>query len=449
MNEQLNLVLITIDSLRADHLSCLGYNKQKTPNIDALARKGALFTQAFSNGGGSVTSFPSIMTSTYPLMNPNSNAENDLFWIKLSDKWTTIAEVLRSNGSSTAAFKNRKGDISSIFGYDRGFDLFEPFGWVNESLFTKLGHKISFLRGNKYQRANFINQKATSWLERKAKNFFLWLHYMDVHLPYNPPNLSVIKRLYAVRLAEKLENSAKELSRKDIELLTTLYDREIKSLDNKIGMLLTEMDEMGISVENTFFVLMSDHGDQHMEHGECGHGRLYDEVLHVPLIICGPNIERDTIVEEQISLLDVAPTIVDLLGIAPVRAFQGKSLLPLIMGEKESRICSYVISEEIGANYSIRTKNWKYIRNDRTNTHELYNLREDSKEKSNLVNEYPKKVKEYSTILSQHKIMEEKIGKTLFEERNSFLTKEREFLGIYPKKDKAFQSKVLGTSRDV
>ena len=112
-----NVVLMTIDSLRADHVSCLGYSNQITPNLDNLAKKGALFSQVISNGAGSVTSFPSIMTSTYSLMNLNSRAHvTGTFWVKLSDIHSTIAEVLKSKGYSTVAFINWKMDISSIFG---------------------------------------------------------------------------------------------------------------------------------------------------------------------------------------------------------------------------------------------------------------------------------------------------------------------------------------------
>ena len=126
-----------------------------------------------------------------------------------------------------------------------------------------------------------------------------------------------------------------------------------------------------------------------MEHGEWGHGRLYDEVLHIPLIICGPNINKNIVVEEQISLIDVAPSIIDLLDIRKVETFHGRSLLPLIEGEERTQGHNYIISEEIGSNFSCRTKNWKYIRYDRINTHELYNLQIDPKEKTNLANEQP------------------------------------------------------------
>ncbi len=442
-----NVILVTIDSLRADHISCLGYVNNETSAMDSLTRSGALFTQAFSNGGGSATSFPSIMTSTYSLMNPNSGGQNEKIWVSLSNKWITIAEALRSKGFSTAAFKNIKMDLSSVFGYDRGFDIFDDPELRGKTMVDRLHRKIDYLRGNKYQRANIINQKAFSWLKKHPQLFFLWLHYMDVHLPYNPKRLSITDRLNVIRLDRKTSYNAEQLSSADLKILRTLYDAEIEYIDEKIGTLLCELNKMGLSTENTFFIVLSDHGDQHFEHGEWGHGRLYDEVLHVPLIICGPDIDKRSIVEEQVSLLDVPPTIIDLLGIKKVESFHGNSLLSLIEGEHRRQESTYVISEEIDS-FSCRTTSWKYIRHYRSNTHELYNLKSDPSEKTNLANKYPEKTEECNAVLDRHLLIEKQDSRGIIEEQRTFSTKEHEFLERVNKKEKTFFSTILGIPRN-
>lgn len=446
-----NVILMTIDSLRADHVSCLGYSNQITPNIDNLAKKGALFSQVISNGAGSVTSFPSIMTSTYSLMNPNSRAHaTGTFWVRLSDKHSTIAEVLKSKGYSTVAFINRKMDISSIFGYHRGFDDFNEFLETIErnSFITWMLQKLNTLRGNKSIRADIINEKAIVWLKNhRQKPFFLWLHYMDVHTPPNPKNISVLKRTEAIRLGAKIQGSSVNLSAKETNCLVELYDQEIRYVDNRIGILFDRLAEMDITLDNTYFILLSDHGDQFMEHGEWGHGRLYDEVIHVPLIISGPDIKENTLIENQVSLLDLAPTIIDLLKIPKIKTFLGKSLLPLLDQKVHKQNKNYVISEELTRDFSCRTDNWKYIIHDRTNTHELYNLRTDPKEKMNLASKHSEKVKELNGIISKHTLMEERVDSLISKGRDLFSSEEMEILKKYPKKDIAFLSKVFGIPR--
>jgi arylsulfatase A-like enzyme len=443
MGMRQNVILITVDSLRADHLSCLGYAKPTTPNIDALARKGVLFSQTFSNGGGSATSFPSIMTSTYASMNIPSNT-HDAFWIKLSKNWSTIAEVLKHTGFSTAAFKNFKDDLCSIFGYNKGFDLFDEIIHFNDKTIDKIYRKIRYLQGYKYIRANKINQKAISWCSKTKENFFLWLHYMDVHLPYNPKNISIRNRIQAIKLGEKIKNNPDQLSQKEIETLIDFYDAEIRYLDSQIGELLSKLMKICITPDETFFILLSDHGDQFMEHGEWVHGRLYDEVLHVPLIISGPDIKRNTVIQEQVSLLDVAPTITHLLGIEKVDTFCGTSLLPLIEGE--NRKTNHVISEEIGQDYSCRTQNWKYIRHDKSDTYELYNLQVDPKEKLNVVYDYPEIVEELDEIINKHIEMRKRLNHSITAETD-FSEEEQESLKKVRPQEERFISKVLGLPR--
>jgi len=194
----------------------LGYSQKTTPYIDSLADNGVLFTNAFSNGGGSAESFPTIMTSTYVLMNPNSNLENNMLWAKISEKYLTLAELLKKNGYKTAAFVNQKIDLSSTFGYHRGFDTFKDFENNVKSLKAKLYRKINTLMGNKFVRAEVVNYEVVRWIKKVRKPFFLWVHYMDVHSPPNPKNVSFLNRLGVIRTIQKISNEAPKVTKKKL-----------------------------------------------------------------------------------------------------------------------------------------------------------------------------------------------------------------------------------------
>jgi len=427
MNHTQNVILITIDCLRVDCIGCLGHRHQATPNIDDLVRNGVLFSQAISNGVGTPESFPSIMTSTYPLMSPNSGGLHDSFWVKLSSKWHTIAEVLRSREFSTAAF-NANPWLTSIFHYDRGFDIFDDSlkSYRRNNVFDKLRRKLGTLRGDKFLRAKLINKKAFSWLRNNLDRFFLWLHYMDVHSPYNPKKISKLKRIDAIRLERKISRNPQTFSKKELERWKSFYQEEIAYVDREIGFFLDELEHIGISSDNTFLILTADHGEQFMEHGEWGHGRLYDEVLRVPVIVNGPGIIRNTVIENQVSLLDLAPTIVDLFNIPKVQTFLGTSLVPM-MKDGGAKSNKYVISETLTQNFSCRTEDWKYI-TDRKDRRELYNLQVDPNEKTNLASRETKKVKELNAIVSKHILMEEKAKQSIPEEHAVLHKKEMEVI---------------------
>jgi len=430
MNKKQNIILLTIDSLRADHLGCFGYFKDVSPNIDKLASEGVFFSQAISNGDATPSSFPPIITSSYPSLHLIREAlgRKQVF---LSSDRMTIAEVLKKNGYSTAAFNAKNPLISSFFHYDRGFDVFDDqmdeFFKGNKArnkILHSLTHPIQYCNwhmaalvkyvlGKAPNSANAINKKAISWLRKNGSSFFLWLHYMDVHSPYN--SSSFVERMKAFRLDRKMR-SGKDLSGYELRMLVKVYDDSIKYLDHEIGCFLNELERSGISCDDTYIIFTSDHGEQFMEHGRVGHGLVYDEVLHVPLVICGPGIEKNTVIKDQVSLLDIGPTIVDLLHIPKVKSFQGRSLLPLINGKDNTK--RDVISE--GSNplidnskqFSFRTEEWKYIltlnEDNRQLKAELYNLHRDPGEKENLIEIEKTKAEEFRSKILNHIAMEER-----------------------------------------
>jgi len=227
---------------------------------------------------------------------------------------------------------------------------------------------------------------------------------MDVHTPYIPLDSTITERLKAFRLFWKIWRNNWNISDDELKTIAHFYDREINYVDNEIGLFLNEINKMGISLDNTYIIITADHGDQLMEHGSIGHGFFYEEVIRVPLIICGPGIRKNVTVEDLVCLMDLGPTILDLLNVQKVDSFQGESLLPIMYEKKASK--DAVILEGINSNsFAYRTNEWKYIlmdNNSKDVSEELYNLRTDPKEKTNLVNEEKTKAEEFKSKIFDH-----------------------------------------------
>ena len=429
-----NVILITIDTLRPDHLSCLGYPRKTTPQLDEMAKHGILFTNAISNGSSTLTSFRPILTSTY-----HSLYDDDKF---LSKYRVPIQEVLKRYGYSTAAFHSNPY-LSALLGYNRGFDtfievsdfkkdellkgtkakgfesLFHKFLFMSKLAKFKLNKLYKFSKGEPFARANTLNEMALAWLKKQPDKFFIWLHYMDVHTPYVPQkeylklfsssSHNIIKEL---ELYLKIKQGMRKInpegiSEKDLKLLIDLYDAEIRQVDAQVGFFLDELGKIGI-LDETLIIITADHGEEFFEHGAFGHAKqhLYDELLHVPLIIYAPCIGENIIINEQVELLSIAPIIVDILGLKrELDNFMGKSLLPLINGNKEGS--KSVISEASRNKISYREPKWKCIFDNESKKYELYALYNDPNEKENVADREKEKVEEMKRKILYHEgIME-------------------------------------------
>jgi arylsulfatase A-like enzyme len=409
-----NILLITIDSLRFDHLGCYGYRKGTSPNIDKLASRGALFLQAISSGGNTPSAFPSLLASALP---PVDESE----WRGRMQWHTTLAELLRRAGYRTAAFHSNPY-LTSFFNYNKGFDVFEdnlqrirvltireriarkivlsslirPFLTFLTRLYRRFFGLFLVIRGRPIVPAQKISSQAVRWLKSHNGSFFLWLHYMDVHIPYMPPRQYVsqfqeqeISRYEMSRLWEKMLATPPQLSPLEVKKLKNLYDADIKYVDDAIGWLL---DKAGNRLENTIIVVTADHGDEFGEHARFGHQTIYDGIIHVPLIIRWPEAEAKVIVRDQVSLLDLPPTLADLAGLGKVDTFHGESLLSLMKGEQEAAR-GVISTAHLPARprfLAYRTPEWKYIRTESLDSEgsvlgeELYDLRNDPGETRNL-----------------------------------------------------------------
>jgi len=448
-----NVMLITIDSLRFDHLGCYGYSRDTSPNIDRLAATGTLFSEAISSGGETPSAFPSILASALPPTQYNECKT-------IMQHQTALAEVLGKAGYSTAAF-NSNPFLTCLYGYNKGFYKFEE-GWdtpkiwiMREWLVEKVSSRkpsqsllqflakldkyfesISFtLGGHPTLPAEQISAQSLSWLKKQKGNFFLWLHYMSVHNPYMPPsrylrqlNAKPVSRQKMSSLWRKLTIGPKALSKAEMMTVNDLYDASIGYVDDAIGQLL---DKVGKQLENTIIIVTGDHGDEFGEHGKAGHMTLYDGIVHVPLVINGPKVKVGAVVKTQVGLLDLAPTIIDLIGMDKVTAFHGESLLGVMKGKPKTKrgvvsTLPAISAQEVIIAY--RTPDWKYIRTESTTipdeilTEEIYNLKDDPGETVNLAGRETAAAEKFkaeaATAISELK-------KTKTEEFTTIIEKER------------------------
>jgi arylsulfatase A-like enzyme len=332
-----NVLVISIDTLRADHLGCYGHS-QKTPAIDSLASKGVLFENAISQVPLTLPSHSSIFTGLYPDQHGVRNNENFV----LDQKHTTLAELFRQNGYATGA-------VVGSFSLDSSFQVDQGFQFYEDKIGTTHDPEVD---RHVERRAESVWKLGRSWIESQKGPWFCFLHFFDPHFPYNPPQ----------RFAQN-------------------YDGEIAYTDKIIEQVLQSVD-----YRTTIIVLLSDHGEALGDHGEENHGVfLYDEALKVPLIILAPGLNPRR-VAQQVRLVDVAPTIVELADLTKKASFSGASLVPHLNGngkELPAYSESYYTNMLMGwaPLHSIRWNNKKWIDAPKG---EFYDLAKDPKELKNL-----------------------------------------------------------------
>jgi len=346
-----NVVLITIDTLRPDHLGCYGYTSIETPNIDRLAGSGARFTQAYTPVPITLPAHTSLLTGMFPL----ATGVHDFMGNRVSPGTGTLAGILHDHGYSTAAFIGAPV-LDSRFGLNQGFDTYFDH-------FQLAGKEEVHLDAMKRPGDQVVDE-AQKWLnQHPSRPVFLWVHLYDPHNPYHPP----------APYAERYRGRP--------------YDGEIAFADAQVGRLLTTLNREGL-LEKSLVVLASDHGESLGEHGEKTHGFfIYNSTLHVACIIKVPG-DAPRVVNDEVSLVDVMPTVLQGLGIPIPAGVQGRSLVSQVAGgarEGESSLYaeSYPPLRHFGWNSlrSLQWRGWKYIETTRP---ELYDTRTDPKELKNL-----------------------------------------------------------------
>ena len=293
-----NVVVITIDTLRADHLGCYGYTQIRTSNIDALAADGVRFVRAYTPVPVTLPSHTVIFTGTYPMF----SGMHDFSGNKLSANQPTLASVLKEQGYATAAVIG-SAVLDSRFGLNRGFDFYYDhfdFSRLDESNLDEMERP-----------GNQVADTTLDWLGKNyQKKFFLWMHLYDPHYPYRPP------APYSEEYKERP------------------YDGEIAFADEQVGRLIGFLKEKGL-YQNTLIVLSGDHGESLGEHGEKTHGfYIYNATLHVPLIIHLPSDGRGRTVDDLVSTADLMPTVLHVLKVEVPSQVQGRDLSPIVAKKK-------------------------------------------------------------------------------------------------------------------
>ncbi len=372
-----NVVLVSIDSLRHDHLSCYGYARATSPNIDRLAAEGVRFDQAISTTSWTLPAHAALFTGLYD--SAHGLVDNDL---RLSEEHVTLAEVLGANGWRTAGFFGGPY-LHPTFGLAQGFESYQS---CMTALPDTLGEEA--VRGD--SRAKHAKshgdvtgprtlEEVRKWLDGNlagggGKPFFLFLHLWDVHHDFLPPKeyVELFDPGYQGPLTGKdflfdpLISPRMEL--REFEHLLALYDAEIRFTDYILGQILAELERRG-AAENTLVVVTADHGEEFFEHKGKGHQRtLYDEVVRIPLIFhwegrFGAKDKQARTVAQQVRIIDVMPTILTLCGIQRRPAMLGRDLTPLLLGGElpdEPALCELLVDERLA--WALRTPTLKAIR---------------------------------------------------------------------------------------
>lgn len=456
-----NIILITIDDLRSDRLGFMGYDKDTSPFLDKLAKKGVYLPNFFANAPYTTASISSLLTSTLPLV-PDD-------YIPFGKSRTSLATILREKGVKTIGIHSNPW--FPLYGYGKDFDLFMDPMKSNVSQNTNTSHLGSFknLVNNiksrlkyldvknfdnrikrigrilkimkeaemdsssiPYANAEKINNSVIEKLRKQNDNFFLWIHYMDVHGPHflRDKSSSEIKKKCLSTIGQII-TSGKKYTSKEKELMNSLYDDDVRYIDKKIEELFKELSNI-CDLEKTTVIITADHGEELGEHGGFGHDdpiKLYDELLKIPLIIWNAKMDFDD-KKALSSLMDISPTILDNLDIEKHPSYIGNSLFE--EGVKRRSIISQGIQdEEYDPNQkgafkngvelsSYRTKNKKLIYSS-DNKMELYDLATDPNETKNIVhsekdtvkkmlNEFFSKIKSYQQTAEEYKLTEELKG---------------------------------------
>jgi arylsulfatase A-like enzyme len=417
----MNVVLVTVDSLHADHVGCYGYDRDTTPNIDQLAAEG-VFVDTYANANATRASFPSILTSTYPLAYGGFDY--------LSDRRTMVSTPLQSAGYATGGFHSNVW-LSRDFNYDRGFDTFydsksDPGllarlrGFIKTNL-NQDGVVYNLLQtvydgaerqagidiGQTYKNAETTTERALDWVREVEPPWFLWVHYMDVHHPYVPrpgyaaemgTDLSVGER-EAIQLRRKMLERPGDVTEAERQTLIDLYDAEIRYTDEQIGHLLNTIDT---AFDETTVLVTSDHGEEFGEHGGFSHSpSMYDEIIHVPLVCSGDGIETEGYAETVTQLLDISPTILDIADVGIPATYEGQSVRQRLTEDVDATVISETENED-GLRLSIRRDGWKYIWDQGEGMRELYDLVEDPGEMENVVDEKSAVVDDLHAVLKDH-----------------------------------------------
>jgi arylsulfatase len=389
----MNVIFCSLDTLRADRLSSLGHPRGLTPNLDRIASEGALFSQTYATDIPTQPSHTAIFTGQFGVntgivshFHPAAYLEEETLW---------LPSLLRKSGYTTGA-------VDHLFAmkdwFIRGYDDYMP------------------PPGRSRSPGSVINDIGFPWIAEHAdRDFFLFLHFWDAHIPYVPP--SPFKERFSHRTAGRIDPDITEKlegrpsyplfkqnlydfleSMPNLDYIADLYDAEVAYLDFEIGRLFNYLGELGL-LDDTMVVLFGDHGENMTEHDSWfDHAGLYDSVIHVPLIMWAPGRIPSVESSAMVTLTDILPTVLEVLGLPEAEGIDGRSLMPLMKGETTSHRDVVMLSEATWqAARGVRTPEWKFIKFLQSTIYgrdgiELYNLAEDPHEQNNVAEDHPEVV---------------------------------------------------------
>lgn len=352
-----NIILISIDTLRADHLGCYNYPRNTSPSVDKLRKNAVLFRRCMAQSPSTLTSHGSMLTSLIP-------SHHGAYFTRgqaLPDNIKTMAELLKEKGYQTVSF-NDGGQIAPKFGLNQGFDIYE-------SMSAKLHARyLHFYR---------IVNKSMKWLDQNpGEKFFFFLHTYETHHPYTPKKRHLklfetgykgdLPRDIQVELIEQINKGEIKLTDEDKQHIINTYDAEIRSMDESLGLLIKYLKEKKL-YDKTLIIFTSDHGEEFGEHGTWAmHSHtLFNDQLHVPLVIKLPDSKfAARKVDHLVRSIDILPTVMDLLGEKLSKDFEGISLVPFMKGIPPKKL-TFAISQRdmqktyVPAYWSIMTRKWK------------------------------------------------------------------------------------------
>jgi len=423
------VVFVLVDALRADRLGCYGNPRNTSPNMDALAAESTLFTNAIAPSPWTLPTMATIWTSLHPTVHgairmSDLMTQNVRPVTALDESRETFAEVLRGNGFRTAAFIDGSYPRKA-FGLAQGFEVF-------------LDAELPGIR---------LNVEAMfDWLDReRPKKFFAYVHTVEVHSPYSPAKLrppkTEVQDLVWQRnahvlaeerdrykqfdfnpdyegkidgywtVAKRIRRNIDPLPEQDLEHLFALYDRGVAYTDYWLGELIQGLKARGLD-ERTLLVITSDHGDELLDHGGVEHGEtFYDEMIRVPLIMRVPGLATGRTVEEQVGLVDLMPTMLELLRIPHDLFLQGRSFVPLLEGASYQEAPVFSEASINPGQRSVRTRDWKYI--ELRSKRELYDLRNDPRETRNLCGRDEQRCADFAAKLRAWQAENTRIAKQL------------------------------------
>ncbi|MEM1349549.1 MAG: sulfatase, partial [Myxococcota bacterium] len=373
-----NLVYILIDTVRADVFEPIGGEGSKvhTPTFDALTKDSIVFSRAFAHENWTKPSVATLLSGLYPTTHDTNGEEETV-----PEAVEFISERMQKAGFATGAFI-ANGYVSRDFGFNQGWDEF-----------------VNFIREKKGTTAKYVYRTAMEWLRKnRNKPFFLYIHTIDPHVPYSVAE-EYTSRYYegdykgkvgatlgGLEQEELVESGS--LTQEDHEWIKALYYGEVTYHDEYMASVLERLKEYDL-LEDTLVVISHDHGEELNDHGGLGHRHtLYDELLRGPLLMRFPKrLPRGHVNDELVEYVDLAPTLLDIMGLEPSKDQEGLSMIPLIEGREVPRP-RYVVSEFLDDRRAVRVGRWKMIRSD-TEVEMLFDIEADPGEQTNLMDKAP------------------------------------------------------------